>query len=150
MTGSITRCRHGEREAARDHVVVENRHEPDTIRSEDLSRQPLQARLNSQRAYGELFDLFTDMEVDNLWPQPSAQELKARLIRNLLFAERARSRSRCRALPEPEGASATSRIDRRHRGRGFPAEASLNSPHRKSAAPQFPLFELHASIGDAR
>ncbi len=31
MTGPITRCRHGERETARDHAVVENRHEPDTI-----------------------------------------------------------------------------------------------------------------------
>ena len=31
MTGSITRRRHGERETARDNVVVENPREPDTI-----------------------------------------------------------------------------------------------------------------------
>ena len=52
-------------------------------------------------------------------------------------AEMDMSRSRCRALPEPEGASATSRVDRRHLGRGCPAEASLNSPHRNQQRRSF-------------
>ena len=74
-----------------------NRHEPDTIHLKTHLDSRCKLSVYFQRAYGELFDLEADpMEVDNLWAQPSAQELKARLIRDRLFAERARSRSRCR------------------------------------------------------
>ncbi len=53
---------------------------------------------------------------------------------------------------DPEGALATSLIDRRHRGRGCPAEASLNSPHRNQQRRSFRYsnFTPHMETPDDR
>lgn len=71
--------------AVRDHAIVENRHQPTTInlRTYVDARHKLTVYWN--RPYGELFDLETDPgELNNLWHDPDAAELKARLTRRLL------------------------------------------------------------------
>ncbi|MCD6361354.1 MAG: sulfatase-like hydrolase/transferase, partial [Armatimonadetes bacterium] len=78
----------GEAEAARDHVVVENRHEPDTIHVKTYVDARYKLTVYYNRPYGELFDLQEDPgEVNNLWDDPAAQDLKHELVMKLLFAE---------------------------------------------------------------
>ena len=78
----------GEREKERDHVVVENRHEPTTIHVKTYVEQRYKLTVYYQQDYGELFDLQEDPdEVRNLWNSPEHQELKGELTRRLLFAE---------------------------------------------------------------
>ncbi|MFB6295961.1 MAG: sulfatase [Halobacteriales archaeon] len=78
----------GEEASARDHVVVENRHEPTTIHLKTYVSDRYKLTVYYDRAYGELFDLEEDPgEINNLWDDPAHQELKNELIRELLFAE---------------------------------------------------------------
>ena len=72
----------------RDHVVVENRHEPTTIHAKTYVDERYKLTVYFNRDYGELFDLEEDPgEVSNLWDDPDHRELKAELTRELLFAE---------------------------------------------------------------
>ncbi len=89
MTGvDQTDVWYGRRESLRDHVVVENRHEPTTVHLKTYVEERYKLTVYFQRDYGELFDLATDPgEVDNLWDVPEARGLKNDLIRKLLFAE---------------------------------------------------------------
>ncbi len=78
----------GEAESARDHIVVENRHEPTTIHIKTYVDQRYKLTVYYERDYGELFDLERDPgEIQNLWHNPEHQDLKADLTRRLLFAE---------------------------------------------------------------
>lgn len=78
----------GEAAAARDHVIVENRHEPTAIHLKTYVDQRYKLTVYYQRRYGELFDLQTDPgEVHNLWDDASHAALKAELLQKLLFAE---------------------------------------------------------------
>jgi uncharacterized sulfatase len=78
----------GEAAAARDHVIVENRHEPTAIHLKTYVDQRYKLTVYYQRRYGELFDLQTDPgEVHNLWDDASHATLKAELLQKLLFAE---------------------------------------------------------------
>jgi arylsulfatase A-like enzyme len=78
----------GEAVSARDHVVVENRHEPTTVHVKTYIDARYKLTVYYQRSYGELFDLQADPgEVRNLWDDPNCVELKAELVRRLLFAE---------------------------------------------------------------
>ncbi|MBI3946983.1 MAG: sulfatase-like hydrolase/transferase [Armatimonadetes bacterium] len=78
----------GEQESARDHVVVENRHEPTTIHVKTYVDERYKLTVYYQRDYGELFDLKDDPgEVHNLWSDPGHAALKAELVMKLLFAE---------------------------------------------------------------
>ena len=78
----------GEQERIRDHVVVENRHEPDTIHVKTYVDQRYKLTVYYRHDYGELFDLQEDPgEINNLWDDPGHQDLKHELIRQLLFAE---------------------------------------------------------------
>ena len=78
----------GEQERLRDHCIVENRHEPDTIHVKTLVTQRYKLTVYYQREYGELFDLQEDPgEVSNLWNDPGSQALRNELTRELLFAE---------------------------------------------------------------
>ena len=89
MTGiDQTHVWYGRRPALRDHVVVENRHEPTTVHVKTYVEDRYKLTVYYRRDYGELFDLRSDPgEVDNLWDAPEARELKHELIRRLLFAE---------------------------------------------------------------
>lgn len=78
----------GETESVRDHVVVENRHEPTTIHIKTYVEDRYKLTVYHERDYGELFDLQADPEErHNLWNDPDHQDLKNRLVRDLLFAE---------------------------------------------------------------
>ena len=78
----------GVERSARDHVVVENRHEPTTIHLKTYIDDRYKLTVYYDREYGELFDLEADpAEVNNRWNDPETQERKAALTGNLLFAE---------------------------------------------------------------
>lgn len=78
----------GESDSARDHVVVENRHEPDTIHAKTYIDERYKLTVYYQRDYGELFDLLHDPgETRNLWSDPASAGLKSELVMKLLFAE---------------------------------------------------------------
>ncbi len=78
----------GRAESARDHVVVENHHEPTTIHLKTYVDDRYKLTVYYNREYGELFDLEEDPgEIRNLWDEPELAQLKAELITKLLFAE---------------------------------------------------------------
>ena len=78
----------GRSERARDHLLVEHRHQPTAIHMKSLVEGRYKLTLYYNREYGELFDLAEDPgEIHNLWDEPDAGELKQRLIRRLLDAQ---------------------------------------------------------------
>lgn len=78
----------GQQDTARDHVIVENRHEPTTIHLKTCVTDRYKITVYYNQEYGEIFDLHEDpSEVNNLWNNQSFANLKANLIQNLLFAE---------------------------------------------------------------
>lgn len=78
----------GTSESARDHIIVENRHEPTTIHVKTYVDDRYKLTVYYERDYGELFDLARDPgEVTNLWSDPDHAALKAELVMKLLFAE---------------------------------------------------------------
>ena len=78
----------GERERLRDHVLIEDRHEPDTIHVKTYVDARHKLIVYYRRDYGQLYDLQADPgEINNLWDDPSSQTLKHELILKLLYAE---------------------------------------------------------------
>jgi uncharacterized sulfatase len=78
----------GEQERLRDHVIVEDRHEPDTIHVKTYVDARYKLIVYYNRDYGQLYDLQEDPgEVRNLWDDPAGQDLKHALILKLLHAE---------------------------------------------------------------
>ncbi len=78
----------GEAPAARDNVVVENRHEPTKIHLKTYVGQRYKLTVYYRQTYGELFDLLEDPgETKNLWDSAAHRELKSRLLLKLLHAE---------------------------------------------------------------
>ena len=78
----------GEKERARGHVIVENRHQPTTIHLKTYVDERYKLTVYWERPYGELFDLQEDPgEVRNLWDSPAHERLRADLVMRLLFAE---------------------------------------------------------------
>jgi uncharacterized sulfatase len=78
----------GKTDSARDHIVVENHHEPTTIHLKTYVDERYKLTVYYGRDYGELFDLQNDPgEVRNLWNEPEFASLKADLVMKLLFAE---------------------------------------------------------------
>jgi arylsulfatase A-like enzyme len=72
---------------ARDHVVVENRHQPTSIHARTYVDADHKLTVYWNQPYGELFDLKSDPgEVNNLWNDPGAAELKSQLMRKLVDA----------------------------------------------------------------
>lgn len=79
---------YGEKESARDHVIVENHHQPTTIHQRSYIDHRYKITVYYNRPYGELFDLEQDPgEINNLWDAASAQELKKDLLLKLVHAE---------------------------------------------------------------
>lgn len=89
MTGiDQTDVWYGERETIRDHIIVENHHDPSTVHVKTYVEDRYKLTVYHKRDYGELFDLESDpKEINNLWNDPDSQALKSELITNLLFAE---------------------------------------------------------------
>jgi len=78
----------GEEQTAREHIIVENRHQPTTIHVKTYVDDRYKITVYFNRDYGELFDLQSDPgEIDNLWDKQECKELKNSLITKLLFAE---------------------------------------------------------------
>jgi arylsulfatase A-like enzyme len=74
--------------SARDHVLVEFRHQPTTIHMKTLVEDRHKLTVYFNRAFGELYDLENDPgEVRNLWDDPSSMRLREELTRRLLFAQ---------------------------------------------------------------
>ncbi len=81
----------GAAESARDHVLVSHHHQPTTIHVRSYVNERYKLTVYCNRHYGELFDLRADPgEINNLWDDPTAADLKADLIFKLLLAEIAR------------------------------------------------------------
>jgi len=78
----------GEAESARDHVIVENRHQPTTVHLWTLVGERYKITAYRGHDYGELFDLQEDPgEVNNQWDDPGSRELKSELLLKLIHAE---------------------------------------------------------------
>jgi uncharacterized sulfatase len=78
----------GEKERAREHVIVENRHQPTTIHQRSYIDERYKITVYYNRPYGELFDLKEDPgELRNLWAEPFAQSLKSELLLKYIHAE---------------------------------------------------------------
>ena len=78
----------GEVEAARDHVLVENRHQPTTVFANTYVDERYKITAYYAQAYGELFDLLQDPgEVRNLWDDAEYADLKAELLLKLVQAQ---------------------------------------------------------------
>jgi uncharacterized sulfatase len=79
---------YGEQPAARDHVLVENRHQPTTIHLRTYVDDRYKLTVYYNQVYGELFDLQADpAEVNNLWDQAEYAGLKSELLLKLIHAE---------------------------------------------------------------
>jgi len=67
--------------SARDHVLVENRHQPHTLHLATVVDDRYKVTTYKGRAYGELFDLKNDPgEFNNLWDDPDYQAIKQERI----------------------------------------------------------------------
>jgi uncharacterized sulfatase len=78
----------GQSESNRDHVVVENHHDPETLYAQTLVTDRHKLTMYQHHDYGELFDLEADPgEVENRWDDPAAQEVKSDLLLELCQAK---------------------------------------------------------------
>ncbi len=78
----------GEKTSARDHIIVENHHEPTTVHCKTYVDERYKLTVYFGHAYGELFDLVEDpYEVRNLWNRPECAGLKSELLIKLISAE---------------------------------------------------------------
>ncbi len=81
----------GEVETVRDHVLVENRHQPTTLQLHTYIDARHKLTAYRGETFGELFDLENDPgELHNLWDDPAAQKLKIEMLHRLLTAEMAK------------------------------------------------------------
>lgn len=81
--------------AARDHAIVENRHEPTKVHLRTYVGARYKVTVYRDHAYGEMFDLAEDPEERrNLWDEPEYLPLKAELLQRFLNAELRREPTR--------------------------------------------------------
>ena len=92
----------GVRRGPRDHVVVENRHQPTALHLRTYVDRRHKLTVYRGDEYGELFDLEEDPdEVHNRWDDPDAAALKARLLHRAVQYEIEREPTR---MPRISGA----------------------------------------------
>lgn len=78
----------GEAPAVRDHVIVENRHQPTKLHVKTYVDARHKVTVYYNQPYGEIFDLERDPgEVNNLWDDPRGTALKQELLLKYLHAE---------------------------------------------------------------
>jgi uncharacterized sulfatase len=86
----------------RDHVIVENRHQPTKLHLRTYVDTRYKLTVYRNHDYGELFDLEEDPdEVHNLWHDPRAAALKATLLHRAVQYEIQREPTR---MPRVAGA----------------------------------------------
>ena len=80
MTGvDQTPVWYGQEEQARDHIIVENHHEPTTVHVKTYVNDRYKLTVYYNRDYGELFDMQEDPgEINNLWNSSEHAALKGR------------------------------------------------------------------------
>ncbi|MFB6135367.1 MAG: sulfatase-like hydrolase/transferase [Halobacteriaceae archaeon] len=77
----------GDRASAREHVLVENNHEPGVLHCQTYVDERYKLTAYQGESYGELFDLEEDPdELHNRWDDPDYRDLKTELLRELLSA----------------------------------------------------------------
>jgi arylsulfatase A-like enzyme len=92
----------GEKKTIRDHVIVENRHNPTTMNMKTYVNERYKMTIHFKCEYGEIYDLQNDPgEYKNLWDLPECQELKKDLFQKFLYAEMEKE-----AMPMPRIAGA--------------------------------------------
>ena len=90
-TGDAPRCR--------DHVIVENRHEPTRVHLRTYVDERYKVTVYRDHEYGELFDLAEDPgETRNLWDSPEHLALKCRLLGRFMNAELVREPTRMKRI----------------------------------------------------
>ncbi len=78
----------GDVESCRDHVLVENRHEPDTVFLNTYINARYKLTVYYEQEYGELWDLESDPdELHNRWADPDYAEIKQELLLKLCHAQ---------------------------------------------------------------
>ena len=93
---------YGEAEAARDQVLVENRHNPTTVDLRTLITDRYKITVYRDADYGELFDLEDDPgELVNHWDDPDYAAVKADMLLKFVQAEIQREPTR---MPRVAGA----------------------------------------------
>ncbi len=89
----------GRSDAARDHALVENRHQPSAVHLRTLVTQRYKLTVYRGHDYGELFDLTTDPEERrNLWNEPQMAEVKSQLLHRFVQAELEREPTRLQRI----------------------------------------------------
>ncbi len=85
----------GKTKQARDHVIVENRHQPTAVHLRTYIDEQYKLTVYRDHEYGELFDLKNDPEEHhNRWDDPSYAAIKATLFRQFINAELKREPTR--------------------------------------------------------
>jgi arylsulfatase A-like enzyme len=98
---SVTRAQ-GAHVAPRDHVIVENRHQPTKLHLRTYVEQRYKLTVYRGAPYGELFDLEADPgETRNLWESPDHAALRAELLHRAVQYEIEREPTR---MPRVAGA----------------------------------------------
>lgn len=78
----------GDAQPVRDHVIVENHHQPTTLHLKTYVNKRYKLTVYYNQTYGELFDLEQDPgEINNLWNDPGSQMLKQDLLLKYIHAE---------------------------------------------------------------
>lgn len=92
----------GAKDAIRDHVIVENRHQPSTMNLRTFIDRRYKLTVHYNRPYGELYDLEKDPgELVNHWADPAYASVKADLLLKFLYGEMGKE-----AVPMPRIAGA--------------------------------------------
>jgi len=95
-------CWTGGKGPVRDHVIVENRHEPTRVHARTYVDDRYKLTVYRDRDEGELLDLGEDPgETRNLWDDPAKRDLKLEILRRFLNAELRREPTR---MPRVAGA----------------------------------------------
>jgi arylsulfatase A-like enzyme len=82
----------GASETIRDHVMVENQHQPTTMNLRTFINQNYKMTIHYRREYGELYDLAADPgEMVNLWDSPNHTDIKSELLLEFLYGEMAKA-----------------------------------------------------------
>jgi arylsulfatase A-like enzyme len=82
----------GEVPTIRDHVIVENQHQPTTMNMRTYIDDRYKMTVHYNREYGEIYDLKEDPgELRNLWNLPEYASLKTELLLKFLYGEMAKA-----------------------------------------------------------
>jgi uncharacterized sulfatase len=85
----------GQSDAARDHVIVENRHEPTKVHLRTYVDARYKMTVYRDQSYGELTDLAADPgELVNLWDRAEARDVKTDVLHRFINAELLREPTR--------------------------------------------------------